>query len=70
MRQEWEVQARHIYREVNGCTDALVKLGAHQQHLLSIYTTCPNFVYYCLVRDLVGLGSSRLYAWRLDNAVV
>ena len=70
MGQEWEVQARPIYREANRCMDALVKRGAHQQHLLSVYTTCSNFVSYPLVRDLVGLGSSRLCTWRSDNVVV
>ena len=59
MEQNWEVQARNIYREANGCADALAKLGAHQQQLLSIYT-CPNFVYHFLIRDLAGLGSNRL----------
>ena len=68
--QVWEVQARHIYHEANKCADALAKQGTHQQHLLTIYNTCPNFVYHCLVRDLAGLGSSRLCARRLDKDVV
>ena len=55
MGQKWELQACHIYREANGCTDALAKLGAQQQHLLSVYTTCPNFVL-----PLFGKGFGRL----------
>ena len=62
MEQDWEVEACYIYREANGCANALAKQGTHQQQLLSIYTTCPSFVYSCLVRDLAGLGSSRLCA--------
>ena len=30
MGQKWEVQAHPIYREANGCVDALAKRGAHQ----------------------------------------
>ena len=62
MEQEWEVQARHIYCEANGCADALAKRGTHQQHLLSVYSTCPNFVSQCFVRDLASLGNNRLCA--------
>ena len=70
MEKAWEVQAHHIYCEADGCAEALAKRGIHQQHLLSIYTTCPSFVYHCLVRDLAGLKSNRLYARRLDNDAV
>ena len=30
IEQEWEVQARHIYREANRCADALAKQRTHQ----------------------------------------
>ena len=62
MEQEWEVKARHIYREANVCTGALANWGIHQQHLLSVYNTCPNFVYQCFVWDLAGLENNRLCA--------
>ena len=28
---EWEVHVQHVYREVNGCTDALAKRGTRQR---------------------------------------
>ena len=70
MELEWDLQAHHIYREANRCVDALAKQGAHQQHLLSDYSTCPSFVYPCFVRDLTGLRTNRPCARRLDNAGV
>ena len=33
----------HVYREANACVDALAKRGTHQQHFLSVYSSCPNF---------------------------
>ena len=62
MDREWEVQVLHAYCEANACTDALAKRGTHQQHILSVYSSCPNFVYVYYVRDLVGLGTNRLCA--------
>ena len=47
---------QHIFREANECADALAKRGAHQQHLLSVYSTCPSFVWLCYVRDMADLG--------------
>ena len=70
MEQDWEVQVRHIYREANGCVDALAKQGTHQQHILSVYTICLSFVYHCFIRDLAGLGNNRLCAQQLDYDVV
>ena len=70
MGQAWEMQVRLIYCEENKYADALVKRGTHQQHLLTVYNTCPSFVYHCLVKDLAGLESSRLCARRSDNDVV
>ena len=58
MGQAWEVQAHHIYCEENECANALAKRGTHQQHLLTVYNTCPSFVYHYLVKDLASLGSS------------
>ena len=60
------MQVQHIYREANECVDALTKRGAYQQQLLSVYSTCPSFVYLCYVRDLTGLGVNRLCARRLS----
>ena len=59
----------HIYHEANACTNALVKRGNHQRQVLTIYDTCPSFVYSCFVRDMVGLGSSRPCARRPDIVV-
>ena len=56
----------HVYREANVCVDALAKRGAHQQHILSVYSSCPSFVYVCYVRDLAGLEATRLCAQRLN----
>ena len=52
----------HVYREANACANALVKRGAHQYHVLSVYSSCPSFVYVCFVRDMAGLGSNRICA--------
>ena len=59
MNWDWEVQVLHIYHETNDSVDILAKQGAHQQHLFSIYSSCPNFVYICYVRDLAGLGTQK-----------
>ena len=61
MAQAREVQVHHIYREANECADALAKRGDHQQ-VLTIYETCPSFVYWYYVRDMISLGSNRLCA--------
>ena len=52
----------HVYREANACADALAKQGVHQHHVLSVYSSCPSFVYVCFVRDMAGLGSNRICA--------
>ena len=62
MDQDWEVQVLHVYLEANICADALAKRGAHQQHILSVYRSCPSFVYVCYVRDLASLRVTRLCA--------
>ena len=62
MDRDWEVQVQHIYREANACVDALVKQGTHQQNLLSVYNGCPSFVYMYYVKDIAGLGSTRMCA--------
>ena len=66
LEQDWEVRVQHIYREANACTDALAKRGTHQQNLLTVYSTCPSFVYVNYGRDLAGLGVTRLCALSLD----
>ena len=60
--QDWEVRVQHIYHEANECANTLAKQGTHQQNLLTIYSNYPSFVYVCYVRDLAGLGVTRLCA--------
>ena len=69
IERAWEVQVHHVYHEANECADVLAKQGNHQQQLLEIYNTCPNLVYQCFVRDMVGLGSSKICPLRLDMVV-
>ena len=57
MDRDWKVQVLHVYRKANDCVDVLAKQGAHQQHILSVYSSCPSFVYICYVRDLAGMGT-------------
>ena len=64
LAREWEVHVLHVYREANACADALAKRGTHQYHVLSVYSSCPSFVYVCYVRDMAGLGTNRLCAQR------
>ena len=45
----------HVYREANGCADALAKRGTRQQNLMAVYSECPDFVDVSYVRDLTGL---------------
>jgi len=54
-----------LYCETNECADGLAKQENHQQQVLTIYETCPTFVYLCYVRDMIGLGSNRLYTLKL-----
>ena len=64
MERDWEVRVLHVYREANACADALVKRGTHQQHFLSLYSSCPSSVSVCYERDLAGLRAPRLCAQR------
>ena len=64
LARAWEVHVLHVYHEANACVDALAKRGARQHHVLSIYSSCPNFVYVCFVRDMAGLGSNRICTQR------
>ena len=59
--QEWEVHMQHVYREANGCADALAKQRTHLQNRMTMYSECPTFVYVSYMRDLTGLGKTRLY---------
>ncbi|XP_030959036.1 uncharacterized protein LOC115980987 [Quercus lobata] len=60
--QEWEVHVHHVYREANGCADALAKRGTRQWNLMAMYSECPDFVDVSYGRDLIGLGETRLCA--------
>ena len=62
LARAWEVHVLHVYCEANACADALAKRGAHQHHVLTVYSSCPSFVYVCFVRDMAGLGSNRICA--------
>ena len=62
--RDWEVRVLHVYRETNACADALAKRGTHQHHALSVYSSCPSFVYVYYIRDMAGLGTNRLCAQR------
>ena len=64
LARAWEVHVLHVYREANACVDALAKRGARLHHVLSIYSSCPSFVYVCFVRDMAGLGSNRICTQR------
>ena len=58
--QKWEVHMQHVYREANGCADALAKRGTCHRNMMTMYNECPNFVYVSYMRDLTGLGETRL----------
>ena len=60
LEQEWEVHMQHVFREANSCADALAKRGTHLQTRMTMYSKCPNFVYLSYMRDLTGLGATRL----------
>ena len=64
LERDWEVRMQHIYHEANECADALAKRGTHQQNLLTVYSTCPSFVYVYYIRDMAGLGNNKLCAQR------
>ena len=64
MARAWEVHVLHVYREANAFADVLAKQGARQHHVLSVYSSCPSFVYVCFVRDIAGLGSNRICTHR------
>ena len=64
LARAWEVHVLHVYCEANACADALVKRGARLHHVLSVYSSCPSFVYVCFVRDMAGLGSNKICAQR------
>ena len=60
LHQEWEVHVHHVYREANGCADLLAKRGTRQQPLVCVYSSYPTFVTVAYIRDLTGLGETRL----------
>ena len=60
LEQEWEVHMQHVYREANGCANALAKRGTHLRNRMIVYSECPTFVYVSYVRDLTSLGKTRL----------
>ena len=51
---------QHVYHEANVCADDLAKRGTRQRNLVSMYSACPSFVDVSYVRDLTGLGETRL----------
>ena len=51
-----------MYREANGCADALAKRGTCQRSLMTMFSECPTFVNVSYVRDLSSLGETRLCA--------
>ena len=61
---------QHVYCEANGCANALAKRGTRQQHLMTVYSKCPNFVNVSYVRDLTGLGEPQLCAPSIVVGVV
>ena len=58
MERDKTVQVYHIFREANGCIDALTKRGNQQQCILENYDTCPAFVYATFVWDMEHLGNT------------
>ena len=66
----WEVHVHHVYREANGCADALAKRGTHQHTRMAVYSDCPTFAHVIYVRDGYGLGDFRLCAPGSDVGVV
>ena len=68
--QEWEVHVQHVYCEANGCADDLAKRGTRQQTLVLVYSTYPSFVDVSYVRDLTGLGETRLCTLGADAVVI
>ena len=63
----WEV---HVYREANGCADALAKRGTRQHTRMAVYSDCPTFAHVIYVRDGYDLGDFRLCAPGPDVGVV
>ena len=51
---------QHVYCEANGCADVLAKWGTRQRTLVAVYDHSPNFVDVPYIRDLTGLGETRL----------
>ena len=70
LHQEWEVHVHHVYREANGCTNLLAKRGTRQQPLECVYSSCPTFVTAAYIRDLTGLGETRLCTPSAANDVI
>ena len=70
LNRGWEVHVHHVYREANGCADALAKRGTHQHTRMAVYSDCPTFAHVIYVRDGYGLGDFRLCAPGPDVGVV
>ena len=56
------MHVQHVYHEANGCADDLAKWGTRQRNLVSVYSDYLSFVDVSYVRDLAGLGETRLCA--------
>ena len=61
---------QHVYRKANGRANELAKRGTRQQNFVFVYSTCPSFVDVSYVRDLIGLGETRLCIPSADADVV
>ena len=70
LHQDWEVHVHHMYREANGCADLLAKEGTRQQPVECVYSSCPTFVTVAYIRDLTGLGETRLCTPGAANDVI
>ena len=70
LHQEWEVHMHHVYREANGCANLLAKRGTRQQPLVCVYSSYPTFVIVAYIRDLTGLGETRLCTPGAANDVI
>ena len=70
LHHKWEVHVQHVYREANGCADVLAKRGTHQQPLVCVCSTCPSFANVSYIKDLIGLGETRLCTLGAANIVI
>ena len=70
MELDWTIHVCHIFREANGCVDALAKKEHQQQCLSELYDTCLSFVYAPFVWDMENLGTSKMCPLKVVMPVV